>query len=94
MLEREKILLSDHINFIANGPKVSECEQVQVEGNLANTGYNEQSDWLTSTRHRSKDIQSINFKLYRHKAKDVIQLYEKFYSEILNSFRVIDDFAY
>ena len=26
--------------------------------------------------------------------RDVIQLYEKFYSEILNSFRVIDDFAY
>ena len=49
---------------------------------------------LTSTRHRSKNIQSINFKLYRHKAKDIIQLYEKFYSGILNSFRVIDDFAY
>ena len=68
-----------------------------IEGNLANTGYNEVRipvSELTSTRHRSKDIQSINLKLYRHKAKGVIQLYEKFYSEILNSFRVIDDFAY
>ena len=41
---------------------------------------------LTSTRHRSKNIQSINFKLYRHKAKDVIQLQGKFYYEILHSF--------
>ena len=45
LLEREKILLSDHINFIANGPKVWECGQVQVEGNLANTGYNELADF-------------------------------------------------
>ena len=28
----------------------------------------------------------INFKLYRHKAKDVIQLQGKFYYEILHSF--------
>ena len=41
---------------------------------------------LTSTRHRSKNIQSINVKLYRHKAKDVIQLQGKFYYEILQSF--------
>ena len=41
---------------------------------------------LTSTRHRSKNIQSINFKLYRPKAKDVIQLQGKFYYEILHSF--------
>ena len=41
---------------------------------------------LTSTRHRSKNIQSINFKLYRHKTKDVIQLQGKFYYEILHSF--------
>ena len=40
---------------------------------------------LTSTRHRS-NIQSINVKLYRHKAKDVIQLQGKFYYEILHSF--------
>ena len=68
-------------------------KQVQVEVNVANTtaimdmirAPLSKQTCCTSTRDCSINIESTNFKLSRHKAKNIIQVQDKLYYEIPHS---------